>query len=149
MTPEGVQFAEEIAELANCRVAKFGGLIFAKQPISENCPDGLPQDMALLLQQNGDLEFIGIPPPLIERAAEIAKVSVPAVPLTSLCAVFEKYGVDRTDVDDGDFERRREEDIQLQMESWCDFGESLRTETDMLHPDGPDLFLESRVDLAE
>lgn len=149
MHSAGFQFVEEIAELTNCRVAKFSGLIFAKQPISEGCPDGLPTGMAAL-QRRGDFEIVGIPPSLVQRAAEAAKVREPPGPVTNFCAVFEKYGADGRGVEsEADWARKREEDIQLQMEAWCDFGESMRTETDMLHPDGPDLFLESHSDMAE
>jgi len=40
-------------------------------------------------------------------------------------------------------------DIQNQLKAWGDRGESLRIETDMLHPEGPELFREAFLDMWE
>ncbi len=148
---KGHQFCARIAELSNSRVTKFTGIIFRRQPVSAQCPDGLPSSVAEL-QQNSDLEIIGVPPALVERAATKAAIPIHCLPELQLCAVFEKYGADGNALlgkEGEDYAKFREEDIKLQLESWCDYGESLRTETDVLHPEGADLFLEPLSDILD
>lgn len=94
------------------------------------------------IQYNAEFELIGVPPAVVALAGQRAGIdNMPYA--TRLCAVFERYGSETLDVRGG------EDEIMRQMEAWCDTGDSLRTETDLLHPEGADLFKEPIYDIFE
>ena len=140
----------QLAWQCRCHAVKFSGLIFECVPISEHCSDGFPESIRSL-QYNADLSIIGVPPTIVALAAQLAasKPNVDDLPLRSnarLCAVFERFGYDGTTKESA---QNRELDIVKQMEAWCDKGDSLRTETDLLHPEGVQLFRERFYDILD
>ena len=107
-------------------------------------PDGLPLHVRALCKEQS-YELIDVPPGLMQRAAELAAIVDEEATDIRLGAVFQKYGVRYVD-DARDEAVFYEKDIEKQLNAWCDYGESLRTETDLLHPEGSDLFHERQID---
>lgn len=117
-------------------------MLFEKQEVSDESPDGIPSSKAQLRNQV-NLALVSVPPGLLLRAASDVDVPAEQVVRTRLCAVFEKYGFsDKYVLMEEERVRKQEDDIATQMRAWCDYGDSFRTETDVLNPDGADLFVE-------
>lgn len=142
----GHGMAQVVARMSKCRAAKFSGVIFERQNVTSECPDGLPKAMRALRYSSG-FELVGVPPALVATAAR--RISLKNISAPTLCAVFERYGCDDEDARGKDVVQWREDDIAMQMEAWSDVRSVLRTETDLLRPEGVELFHESLADMLD
>lgn len=138
-----------LAELLGQGYVRFGDILFERESVSESAPDGVPAAMYSYRNSSG-YELVDVPPGLVQCAAGRCGLSEDFVSQRRLCAVFERYGVDEYTLHDADESARiRCEDISTQLRSWCDYGESFRTETDIMSSSGAEMFYESRTDLLE
>lgn len=131
--------------MAQVRSVRSTGLIYVRQPISDDCPDGLP-DFLRDVSQNPDIIVVNVPPALVQRAAAGYNCNYSE----QLVALYEILGSTKEELERSKQDaREREMDIEKQLKAWGDRGESLRTETDILHPEGPELFREPFLDMWE
>lgn len=130
------------------RFIKFSGIIFEKVAISETSPNGIPECLQHFYLR-ADYSVIDIPPGILHQASANTLPDLD-VQQVHLSALFEKYGapavvMSAAQKDLSDFEY----DLERQLLSWSNTGESRRTETDVLSPNGVELFQESLIDLLD
>ncbi len=121
-------------------------MLYVREEITDDSPDGLPPGLSEAMH-NPELAFINVPPALARRVAQVH--GEPAPPLNML-AVYERFGsVEEDDKLKEKLARERDEDIVRQMRAWSDLGDARRTETDLLHIEGPELFREPFYDMYD
>ena len=124
---------------------RFTGIVFQRPRVVLDWVDGIPAELEPYAKR-ADFLFINIPPGLVVRAEASSGATLPED--ISLCAIFETYGK-------GDIAKRQEEldnsekDLEKQILAWGDFGQSLRTETDLNNPGGAELFHENYQDYLD
>lgn len=88
-----------------------------------------------------------VPPGIVQRTIwSTQSQSQSQVP--RIIAVFERIGSNTRDDDiRAAALRTRDDDIEKQYAAWADRRQALRTETDLMHPEGPELYRESFYDM--
>jgi hypothetical protein len=152
-------FLARVAKRGRCNFARFSGVIFKKEEVFADCPDGIPLAMQ---HYQKDLSYVvvSVPPGIVARSvAQPKRVpgteadaysqhlanSVADVPLA---AVFTRHGVD-SDV------LQREQamldaqaaELEVQLRAWSDVGDVRRVESNASSVDGVNLYEESLDDL--
>lgn len=136
----------KIAEISQCETARFTGIVYHRNEITDDSPDGLPPGLDKVMN-NSELAFINIPPALVERISDTHNESIPTL---NLLAVFERFGsVEKLDKIKEKFARERDEDVIRQLRAWSDIGDARRTETDLTHIEGAELFREPLFDMFD
>jgi hypothetical protein len=147
-------FVERVASIAECDFVRFTGIVFARCSISDDCADGIPEDMRGF-QDDVSFVIVDVPPGLVARAlsgqasrrsaaataafaANLSGVQVP------VCAVFERHGLDKDELSaEQEAAEQSNAEFQVQLSAWFDIASSRRVETDVFNLSGASLFEES------
>jgi hypothetical protein len=152
-------FLSRVTALAACAFVRFTGIVFERQPVGDECPDGIPPEMRAY-RENVRYVVVNVPPGVVARVlSQPTRATGPSAGAYAEClrstagqlvlaAVYERCGLDRDDIqDEQEAERGRAADIESQFDAWSDRNDARRLETASFTLDGADLFEESLDDL--
>jgi hypothetical protein len=150
----GRAFRARVASSSDCEFVRFSGTVFARCAVSDECPDGVPEEMRAF-QDDACFVIVDVPPGLVARALasqssrrSSAATAAFASHLSSLhapvCAVYERHGLDESELsNEQETAEKSDEELEIQLQAWFDIASSRRLETDVFSTSGASLFEES------
>lgn len=123
---------------------RFTGVVFVRCSVDEQ-PDGVPMALSRW-SRRADMVVVSLPTSMVSKAGAMVGQDREG----EWCGIFELYG------EDAEMARiyqnisnHADRDIDLQMKSWSDHRLTLRTETDLNNPNGPQPFHEDFLSYIE
>lgn len=130
---------------------RFTGVVFQRCKVNNDTPDGIPAHLSQW-KNKADVVIVDLPAGMVSKALQRRAArtgrSDSQVPhdkreTPSWCALFEVYGENSELAQiDQNILTNFNEDIDTQLNSWSDHRLSMRTETDLNDPTGPQVFHE-------
>lgn len=146
-------FVQQVVERTQWPYVRFTGIIFTRSYTDDDLTGGVPP-YAREWERRADCVLVDIPPGIIQRAVQRVTARArselsfePISQISSLCAVFEMYGISsQAAYFSQKYLTFEEQDFEKQALAWSDQRLSFRTETDLSNISGPELFQDAHAD---